>query len=165
MKRGQMAPFRQEIQTSTKILPPESLNVWWNPGRAGVRSGPRDFAEKLEKIDPNLAITWDAYRQVWTIWTKNPRVQNKYCSGWLLLFHVEPRGLDERVFARLYNASAQKWGSAKQYFDAVERELEREKEKGDKASYDELMAQARANYDYMQIKNIGSGRKFSEFLA
>jgi hypothetical protein len=119
----------------------------------------------LEEIDPKLAVTWDAYHQKWNIWMKNDRIQNKICSGWLLLFIVEPTELDERVFHRLYAASGRKWGSARRYFDAVEREIESAKERADKSSFDELMAQARANYDFMQVKNIGSGSKFSRYLS
>ena len=165
MKRGQSAPFSHPITRKPVIPPPESLSWWWNPGRAGVRSGPRHFTTNLEAIDPNLAVTWDAYSEKWNIWMRNQRIQNKICSGWLLLFIVEPRELDERVFHRLYSASSRKWGSAKQYFDSVEREMQVSKERADKASYDELMAQARANYDYMQVKNIGSGHKFSKYLS
>lgn len=165
MKRGQTAPFSHPIARGVKIPPPESISWWWNPGRPGVRSGPAHFQVKLESIDPNLAVTWDAYREKWNIWMRNSRIQNKICSGWLLLFIVEPRELDERVFHRLYEASGRKWGSARRYFDAVEAQMASEKEKADKNSFEELMAQARANYDFMQVKNIGRGSKFSEYLS
>lgn len=128
------------------IPPPESLTWWWHPSRAGVTTAPAWFRAKLEKVGADLECTWSPYHQLYLVWLKAPRVQTKPCWGWKLLFTFPPDKLDDRQFARLYQASARRWGSAKEYFDAIEREQRIEKERRDKYSEGELLAGARDRF-------------------
>ena len=155
-------PFTQTINTKPVIPPPESSHWFWNPNRVGITFGPEWFMKMVREIDPDLNITWDRYQEKWLVWMKSPRLQSKLCSGWMLLFPVRESDnsycpLDERIFARLYSASAQKWGRAKDYFLAVEREQERDREKGVQASRDDTGDKARDYYDFMKIKVSGCG--------
>lgn len=164
-------PFaRVQVGGSRPIPPPESMPAWWNPRRAGIRFGPLSFTEKLEQFDPNLRVVWNAYSERWQIFMRRDSFQSKVCQGWVLLFVVAYRDgsympLDERVFARLYEASADKWGNAKDYWRAVQRDIERTREKREKDSFDESMTMAMDVWKYSQIKNIGSGNKFSTYLS
>lgn len=150
------------------VLDPESNPWWWNPNRVGVRvGGPSDFSRKLEELDDSLEITWNAYTQRWQIWTKSERIQNKICSGWMFLFSVHPRELDERVLARLYMSSTKRWSSGRHYFDAIEREYWREKEARERADLQDTLDASMETFDYSQIKVSGygpsSGSKFSTY--
>lgn len=149
-------------------LPREANPWWWNPSQPGVRGGPTDFEAKLASVDSDLAITWNAYEERWAIWLKNPK--NRY--GWTLLFMLKGRNgeyiaPDERTLARLYSASQRKWGNAKQYFDAIEREYWREKERRDKADKQNVIDKAMPAFEHAQIKVSGFGKsngsKFSNF--
>lgn len=155
-------PFSQSITKPTK-LPPEANPWWWNPGRLEVEKGPNWFRRKLEEVDPGLEITWNRYGQHWSLWMRKERLQTPICQGWSLLFHIPPRGLDNSVLARLYSASADKWGNAKEYFRAVEDEIEYQRRKRDQASRQETIDIAMETFDYSQIKNIGKGNKFATY--
>lgn len=164
------APFTVPVARVGAIPPPESLAAWWHPGRPGVRSGPDWFQTKLSEIDENdeLRITWSAYHERWLVWKRTPRMVNRVSPGWLLLFVVqEPdgsyRGLDERIMARLYSASARLWGGARQYFDAMTREQEREREAREKAEFNDTMDSAMESFYHSQISTAGNGSKFSTY--
>lgn len=148
-------------------LPPEANPWWWNPNRVGLKSGPTWFMERLEEVDPNLTVTWNAYGQRWNVWARRDRIRSPICQGWMLLFHVGPEELDNRVFHRLYSASADKWGSAKEYFLAVESQMEREREKRAKASTQDVVDQSMETFDFSQIKvamrGPSNGSKFSTY--
>lgn len=162
--RRRLAPFKQTIARPAK-LGPEHNPWWWNPSRVGVRGGPDDFTKRLKEVDPDLAVTWNPIREQWQIWQKKERIQSPIAQGWLLLFSVAPRSLDERVFHRLYSASSRKWGSAKAYFDRIEAELLRERERREKARSDEARDLAGDYYDFTKIKvsmrGQSSGSKFT----
>lgn len=167
--RGRGQGFSQGINIP-KAPPPESSHWFWNPSRAGITGAPDDFAAKLKAIDPDLRITWDCYQERWLLWAVNHRVQSKLCTGWSLLFPIRYADgsympLDERVFARLYEASAQRWDNAKTYFDAIEREWERDRDKAKKNRNDDVKHSAGDYYDYMKIKNYGSGSKFANHFS
>lgn len=119
--------FSKQVATPT-VPPPESLAWWWHPGRAGVRVGPPTVRRKLAEVDPNLEITWNAYANHWSLWLRRPSMSHPICWGWNLLFNVAPERLGDgsAVLARLYSASARAFGGAKQYFDAIQREEERD---------------------------------------
>lgn len=167
--QGALQSFKQTI-VKPSIPPPESSHWFWNPNRAGVRFAPEDFAKRLKEIDSELEITWDSYQERWLLWAKNPKLQSKLCSGWSLLFPIkEPDGsyapLDERIFSRLFGASERRWGNAKKYFDAIEREWERDKAIAEKNRKDDVGHSAGEYFDYMKIKNIGSGSKFANHFS
>lgn len=171
--RRSMAPFRQPTK-KPKPLPPEATTWWWHPDRAGVRNGPAWFMEKLHKVDENLGCTWNAYTERWQIWLRRPQIQHKACWGWMLLFPVVGESgdyapLDERVFHRLYSASARAFGSAKEYFNSVEREMSRAKEGRDRRYHNDLMAEADDWFRHSQIQVSMAGKsrgdKFSTYLS
>jgi len=163
---GRSNPFRQAISKGAK-LPPEANPWWWNPRRVGQAEVPERFLDRLQEIDPNLNLTWNKWGQHYSVWMRRDRLQTPICQGWTLLFHVHPRELDNRVFHRLYSASADKWGNAKEYFIAVEREMEREREKRERDSRQETIDIAMETFDHSQIKvsmyGPSSGSKFSTY--
>jgi hypothetical protein len=122
---------------------------------------------KLDELDPALRVTWNNYKGQYQLWMPKPQLQHKVCSGWLLLFNVHPAELDERVFARLYDASARKWGSAKQYFDAIEREILRSREKSEANMRQAAIDRAMPAWEHSRIQvsmcGPSSGSKFSEY--
>jgi len=158
--------FTQPIHRGAK-LPPEANPWWWNPRRVGTAGVPGWFLVRLNEIDDKLTITWNRYGQHYSVWMRKDRMQTPICQGWTLLFNVHPRELDNRVFHRLYSASADKWGNAKEYFLAVEREFEREKEKRARDSRQETIDIAMETFDHSQIKvsmyGPSSGSKFSTY--
>lgn len=164
-------PFARVAVGGPRPIPPPESNPWyWNPGRAGIVGAPYWFAEKLEAFDPNLRATWDNYHDRWLIWMKKDKLQSKWCKGWLLLFIVQYQSgaympLDERVFARLYEASADKWGNGQAYFRKIQREIESAQERRERKAVEESVERALEVFDYSQIKNIGRGNKFSTYLA
>lgn len=163
MRKGQ--PFKQEL--AKIVIPPvESNPRFWNPNQAGVVFAPEWFRKKLKDIDQELEITWDNYNERWLVWMKAPKLQNSLNRGWSLLFILRYADgsympLDERCFARIYEISAQKWGNAKEYFKSVEREWERDKERAEAERKQEVNDTSGDYYDYMKIKNIGQGSKFT----
>lgn len=140
-----------------KVLDPESNNWWWNPSRPGVRQGPDWFMATLKEIDPDIRVTWNAYRERWQVWAPKPSMQNPISQGWLLLFPVQlPNGdyapLDERTLAKLYQVSARVWGGAREYFNRIESEMERDKQRAADQRRDSINQGAGEYFDYTQPK-------------
>lgn len=172
MRKG--VPFTQEIAKVQKVGP--EFNQWfWHPARVGVRKAPPWFLGPLkDQMGSELDITWNPMIERWQIWSKAPGLSHPICQGWRLLFiHNGPSGeylpLDERVYARLYAASASKHGSAKAYFDRICAEFERDEEKKDARLSQEAVDQAMPFYDHSQIKvamrGQSNGSKFSTYHA
>lgn len=163
--------FRQAIAKPVP-LGPEHSPWYWNPNNVEVRFAPGEFLARLHAVDPNLSVTWDPLHDNWLVWARKPQFQSKWCRGWVLLFVVkEPNGgyrpLDERVFARLYEASADKWGSAKEYFLAVQRASEEAKVKREKAALQDTIDIALETFNHSQIgvsmRGKSSGSKFATY--
>ena len=157
-----------------KAPPPEAMYWYWNPGRVDIQFAPPDFLARLHQMDPDLTVTWDKYNEKWLVWMKQPRFQSKYCQGWILLFPVHYADgsympLDERVMARLFSASVARWGRGKDYFLAIEREMERDKQKAIADRNDEVKHSAGEYYDHMKIQVSGcgpsNGSKFADHFA
>lgn len=147
-------------------------NPWfWNPNRIGVQGPPAAFATQLKAVGEELAVTYNPIRSRWQVWSKAPRMQNPICSGWRLLFiHNDAEGnfmpLDERVFARLYAASTMAHGSAKAYFDRMQSEMARDKEKREAARLAETIDLAMPSFEHSQIKvgyGPSNGSKFAKY--
>lgn len=161
---GTTEEFSQSLARIVRPAP-ESNPRFWNPNQAGVLFAPDSVMRKLKDIDPDLSITWDNFAERWIIWVKNPKLVSAVNRGWTLLFILRYADgshmpLDERLFARIYEISAHKWGNAKQYFDSVEREWERDRELVKKNREDDVKYSAGEYFDFMKIKNYGSGNKF-----
>jgi hypothetical protein len=120
---------------------------------------------QLQEVDHEnlIDVRWNPVHEKWGVFYRNPKIAHPICTGWVLLFLVDPDKLDARVLSRLYAASAAKWGNAKQYFAAVEREMEREAEAREKARQNEAIDMAMPFWEHSRISNIGKGNKFSEY--
>lgn len=168
--------FKTHVGDRSGRLGPE-VNPWyWNPNRVGALPAPDWFQRKLREVDPEgfVDVRWNPVSQRWAAFYRKPNFQHKLCSGWQLLMKVEyPDGsympLDERLLAALYNASGRKWGNGKEYFLAIEREIEREREMREAARTQEAIDLAMPAYDHSQIKvamrGKSSGDKFSTYHA
>jgi hypothetical protein len=98
---------------------------------------------------------------------KSPSLQHRVCSGWKLLFPVDE--LSEHIFASLYKMSVSTYGSAKQYFDAIEREMTRDRERKERTDRANTLDEAMPFWDHSRIRVSGygpsSGSKFSDYHA
>lgn len=146
---------------------PEHHPWWFHPFRSWVRRPPAYFMRQLWRFDPELDCTWHPLEEKWGIWIRNPRIQNPICQGWGLLFTVAPDRLDDRVFARLYAASCRRWRDGKQYFDAIEREMARDREKREQQYTQDTVDAAMPFFDHSKIKismcGTSNGSKFADY--
>lgn len=168
MTGRKLAPFRQPIKRGGPKLPPEAINQWWNPGRPGVAGGPPSFTKRLAEVDETLAVTWNAYANKWLIWMKKPALRHPICTGWSLLFAVDPKmGLDNRIFHRLYEASGRKWGNGKEYFRAVQGAMEHDTAKKVAKEQSDAIDHAMETFNHSQISismcGKSNGSKFSTY--
>lgn len=173
----QLAEMRDSMRGTSKVdgyktpvnqikkLGPEFNNWYWNPYRAGAIEAPAYFRKQLREVDPDnlIDIRWNPIREQWGVFYRKPALQHPICSGWVLLFMVAPTALDERVLSRLYEASAAKWGNGRQYFAAIQREMEREEEARQKARRQEAVDLAMPFWEHSRISTAGKGSKFSEY--
>ncbi len=153
--------FQQQVAKPRK-LPVEAIPHWWHPSRAEVTSGsaPKEFIRKLNEFDPLLRVTQNQYTGQFGIWSPAPKNRNHISGQWTLLFMVNGEDLmGPLVFARLHQMSGEKWRNGKEYFDALMRESERQKEKRRKADLQDTIDHAMETFTYSQIKNIGKGSK------
>ena len=172
--RKQAAFQTQGVTKAPVIPPPEALHWFWSPSRVDAIFAPEWFLSQLRALDPDLTVTWDRFNERWLVWMRSPRFHAKQSQGWMLLFPVQYEDqsympLDERIFARLYSASAQKWGRGKDYFLAIEREMERDKEKAKRDRDGDVQYAAGEYYDHMKIQVSGcgpsNGSKFADHFA
>lgn len=171
IKKGQRVAER--VGSKGPTLGPESMFFYWHPLRPQSRKPDVTFHRKLRELGEELEVSWSPYHERWLVWMRAPRIQNKYCPGWLLLFPVQEADgsyadLDERSLARLVEASVFAHGNAKQYFKRVLAEQEREKELERKASDAERDAVADSFYQHQQIQvgyGESSGSKFATYLS
>jgi len=142
----------------------ESLH-FWHPNRFGVRFAPTDFRDRLQRMHPDLDVTWHPLKERWLVWYRRPRIE----QGWLLLFVAEDSQhryvpLDERILAACYEQSGFKWGSGKAYWARIEGEAERDQAYRDAAREQNLddAGSDHWNHTKIQISMCGhsSGSKF-----
>ncbi len=159
----QLPKGRMPVAKSGKL--DREANPWyWHPSRVGVAGPLPSFSSALEAVDKDLAATWNGYTKKWQVWSKAPRIQHPVCWGWKLLF-VEDH-LGPWTLARLYEASTDRWGSAKAYFDAIKREMERDKESAERTELANTMDSAMETFDHSRIKvgyGPSNGSKFSTY--
>lgn len=141
-----------------KYLGPENTWHYFHPGRVDCRYAPDWFRTALHVMDPRLEVIWHPVLERWAVWCKNERISHKFSPGWQFLFPwLNPTTnaylpLDERVFANIYHRSPRKWGDGKQYWDRIEGEILRDKQKKEEARQDEARTLARDYWDSKQIK-------------
>lgn len=152
-------------------LPPQANPWWWHPYRLGVVEGPRYITKRLEEVDPDLRLVKNQYNGNWQVFLKSPKFRNPVCWGWKFLFPIHPAELGDGtgMIARLYEASERRWGSGKAYFDAIRREMEREKEKAEAQSLQDSIDQSMEVFNHSQIsvamRGKSNGSKFSTYQA
>lgn len=165
--------FKQAI-SKPKAYGREEIPAYWNPNRVGAYQAPSWFMEKLKEVGEELECCWNPVSERWQIFSKAPNLRHPICSGWRLLFIVQDadhnfQPLDERIFARLYAASAMKHGSARKYFDHVIAEMERDKERREQKHYQDTIDLAMPSWEHSQIsvamRGKSNGSKFSTYHA
>jgi hypothetical protein len=163
--------FRQAI-AKPKALGPETNPWFWNPNQFGIKLAPQDFRKQLKSLGDELEACWNPVIERWQVFARTPKIQHKICQGWRLLFIVKDANggflpLDERTLARLYAASVLSNGNARQYFDRIVREMERDKEKRDRQYQADLIDEAMPSWHHSQISVSGYGKsngsKFSTY--
>lgn len=152
---GRVGPQFGMERSKPKPLSPEVITWYWNPNRAGMRFAPKHFRDRLKQFDPELECVWNGHTERWQIFMRDLKIQTKICAGWKLLFPVQDADhnfmpLDERVFCRLFEASAQRWGSGKQYWGRIEAEMERDKEKAEKDRKEDVKSTAGDYFNHLQ---------------
>ncbi len=144
------------MEKARVVVPgPETITWFWHPNRVGMKFAPDDFRKRLKAFDPELECVWNGHTERWQIWERDPKFQTKICQGWKLLFPVQTMAheympLDERIFCRLYEASAAKWGNGKQYWGRIEAEMEREKEKAERDRKEDVRSTAGDYFNHTQ---------------
>ena len=160
--------FRVPVASQTPPPVEEELH-FWHPQRFGVKFGPNRFRKKLKGIHADLDVTWHPIQHRWLVWYRRPRIMNKLCPGWLMLFVVEDSEqryvpLDDRTLAAVYEQSGFKWGSGKQYWARIEEEAQREHAVRDKERENLLDDVGSDQWDHTKIqismRGPSSGSKF-----
>jgi hypothetical protein len=176
MVKGQgHSPFAKVgVGAPSVRLGPEHNPWFWNPARGSVKTAPPSFRSKLAQDHPTIEVTWNPIEERWQVFDRCARVNHPICQGWRLLFiHRDVDGgylpLDERLFARLYHASADAHGSAQKYFERVASEMIRDREKEEQKSLDDSIQHAMESFNHSQIsvamRGKSSGSKFSTYHA
>lgn len=166
--------FRQTIAKPAK-LGPETNPWYWNPNHPSVTFAPDSFRKRLKaEMGSELEVTWNPITEKWQVWSRAPKINHPICQGWRLLFvhqgsQQQYLPLDERVFARLFQASVHEHGSAKAYFNRVVDEMERDLVKKDERLKQEAIDQAMPYFEHSKIKvamrGKSNGSKFSTYFA
>lgn len=152
---------------------PETMLFYWHPLRPQSRKPDPAFYRKLKDLGNELEVSWSPVHERWLVWMRTPRIRHRLCPGWMLLFPVQDQDgnylpLDERTLARLAHASVFAHGSAKEYFNRVVAEQERDAERERKASDAERDAIADSFFQHQQIQvgyGKSSGSKFTTYLS
>ena len=96
------------VPVASQAPPPVEAELhFWHPQRFGVMFGPDRFRKKLKGIHADLDVTWHPIQHRWLVWYRRPRIMNKLCPGWLMVFVVEDSEqryvpLDDRALAAVY---------------------------------------------------------------
>lgn len=163
-------PFSQKV-APRRNLGPEHNPWWWNPNNPSITFAPKRFTARLKReMGSELEVTWNPITERWQVFARSNRINHPVCQGWRLLFiHNGPNGehlpLDERLYARLYAASADVNGSGRQYFQRIMDEMKRDEDRREKRARQDAIDQAMPYWEHSQIKNIGKGSKFSTYHA
>ena len=165
--------FRVPVAHQTPPPIEEELQ-FWHPQRFGVTFGPKGFRKKLKGVHSDLDVTWHPIQHRWLVWYRRPRIANKLCPGWMLLFVVEDSQqryvpLDDRALAAVYEQSGFKWGSGKKYWARIEEEAQRDHAARDNERDNLVEAIGSAHWDHtkIQVSQCGhsSGSKFANHHA
>jgi len=167
-------PFRTPVVTPSGELPDQAMDFYWHPDRDGVEAAPDEFMRDLRMVDhydrvrvvrpPEGAPL--VYPRAYLVWYRKPSVLHYLSPGWLLLrdwrdSKGEPLPLDGRVFSYLYSVSAEAFGGGRRYFEHCVEEMNRDKAKKEKVHRQGNHDRVEDYRQFTQVKNIGSGNKFS----
>ena len=166
--------FKAPVRGQAGRLGPEHNWWFWNPNRVGARPAPDWFQAKLREVDPEgfVDVRWNPIAERWAAFYRKPNLHHNICSGWQLLMKVQHDDgsympLDERLLAALYAASGRKWGNGREYFLAIEREMERDRAAKERRQKQEAVDLAMPTYEHSQISvsmaGQSNGSKFSKY--
>lgn len=153
--------------------PPDVLPWYWDPQREGVKPPPAAFARQLREIDPDLRVCFNPVLERWVLWFKNPRIGTEpgfpafLRPGWqLLMIWEHPISHDylpltELLFHNIYVISRGRIGGAKQYYDRIQANIEREKAERDATYQNDRQAQQADFRSSLQISSAGRGNRFA----
>ena len=168
---GRVGEIRRAVGKVPKVGPEQS--PWfWTPDRGVGRKADPLFLQKLKELGEELAVSWNPIQERWQVWSRAPRIQHPLCQGWRLLFVVKEadgsyRPLDERTLARLYEASVLAHGSGKAYFQRIQDEMERDKERQRAQDTQDAIDMSMPFFDHSQIKvamrGKSNGSKFATY--
>jgi hypothetical protein len=60
-------------------------------------------------------------------------------------------------------ASAARWGDGRRYFDAIQREIERQQERTEMKARNDAVDQAMPFWEHSRISTAGKGNKFADY--
>ena len=155
---------------------------WYNPANPQVhtfRQPPVPFMRQLHHVNPDLTVTWDPIIERWCVWAlykkkrlpwwMRPGRGQSGPGGWWIISVLEDAVgdpilvLDNRTLALLFYTNQEKYKAAGQGALMVEQAMVEEEKKNNAEWRDDAEYAAGEHYDYMAIKNIGKGSKFTEF--
>jgi len=158
--------LRLEVSTRTPPeLPRAALFHYWHPDRPGIELCPAWFAAEVALKSDALRVHRPppgapTHGHPWLVWYRKPEVTHPLSPGWFLL-RIWWDDLDSRLLTALDDASARKWGDARQYFDHVAEDLAAAYQAQDRERKGETLDRAFDFREYTKIKNIGRGSKFA----
>lgn len=144
---------------------PEVLPWYWHPNRYGSQPPPQAFADRLREIDPDLRVCFSPVHERWLVWVKSPRSVNTLCTGWRMLFlweHPITKAflpLNELIFHNLFFIDANRWGTAKAYYDRIETDLNKERDRRRNDYNRQRDAEQREFADMHRISSAAPGNR------
>lgn len=148
------------------ILPP----WWWNPSNPAATALPAGLSlarydrllKGLRAIDRKIGLTFHGGRNIWQLWYHKPGFST-YGNGWVMVKEFKPHQGTSYILKVVQHMDSTVVGTASQRRQkAMEAQIEH-KRKVKEEMYDTNMQKAGEVYDFMQIKNIGSGNKSVNF--
>lgn len=161
-----MSDFKVEVVRRPVKPGPETNKFFWNPRLAGIQELTGPIAETIKREFPGVKVVWNPVLECWQAWAQS----NTTKIGWKLLFihwfddhsYCPP---DERLLARLESVDGEKQRMNQlQYFNRIVAERQRDEERAEKQWRQDSKDASDPVWDYSQIKNIGTGSKFSTYL-
>jgi hypothetical protein len=158
------------INPRRQALGPEYNPWYWNPNRIGAVKAPSWYMERVAReFGEDIDIVRNPISERWQVFSRFPKMQHPVCCGWRLLFvHKDVDGsylpLDERLLMRILATDMTKQGGAKAYFDRIQNEQIRDRERAEKqALQDTIDIATETGWDHSRISTAGRGNKFTRF--
>lgn len=164
-----LGEFRVPLQNPDKLTA-EWMFQYFHPQYAGIREIHEPWRTKVREIDPRLRVVWHPVRERWVVWFQEPTAANPFVRGWKLVLpwenpydgsYLPP---DERLLANIWARSSRKT-SSRQYWDRIESEVIRDRQKKEQARQQQSRDMAGDYFDFRQIKvgyGNSNGSKFAD---